>query len=336
MEKPMTLDDLGILHGTDKTSLFNDYLQAYEDIFSPFRDRAITLWEIGVAEGGSLKVWSEYFPKAQILGIDNNPQCKQYESARVQVSIGSQDDPEFLADLFRDATPDIIIDDGSHRADHIQFTFDRLFPVLAAGGLYVIEDLWLHAGNTAAQTRGRAAVTVPEFIGALAGRLMVRRIEAADDGGLPGYLFRTIDRVQLISGAVVISKKQAPSPVPLWEKAYPVIEKSGHPINWYYLSTHILHNRGPLDIAVAVMRKAVAQDPGNPTYRLRLADCLERSGSLGEAISVAEEAIKLAGDEGAASPYRDFLASLLRKRQSQPPGPEPEASHSARHERRQD
>jgi cephalosporin hydroxylase len=142
----MTLDELGILHGTDKTSLSNDYLRHYEEIFAPFRDRAITLCEIGVAQGASLKVWGEYFPKAQILGIDNNPQCKQYEEQRIRIAIGSQDDPEFLAGVFRDTVPDIIIDDGSHRADHLQFTFDRLFPVLAAGGLYVIEDLWLHAG----------------------------------------------------------------------------------------------------------------------------------------------------------------------------------------------
>ena len=134
----MTLDELGISHGTDKTSLANDYLRLYEEIFAPFRNRPFTLWEIGVANGASLKVWGEYFPKAQILGIDNNPQSKQYEGPRVRVAIGSQEDPEFLAGLAREPAPDIIIDDGSHQADHMQLTFERLFPVLAAGGLYVI------------------------------------------------------------------------------------------------------------------------------------------------------------------------------------------------------
>jgi hypothetical protein len=148
---------------------------------------------------------------------------------------------------------------------------------------------------------------------------MVRRIEADDDGGLPGYLFRTIDRIQVISGAVVIVKKQTPATAPLWESAYPLIERSGHSINWYHLSTYILQSRGPLDIAVAVMRKAVAQEPGNPTYRMRLADCLDRDGSLELAIAEAEEAVRLAGSGGAATPYRNFLEPLLRKRQSRLP-----------------
>src|SRR5437588_12397337 len=105
----MTLNDPGILHGTDKTSLSNDYLRHYEEIFAPFRDRAITLCEIGIAQGASLKVWGEYFPKAQILGIDNNSQCKQYEGQRIRVAIGSQDDPEFLAVVRCDTVPDSIL-----------------------------------------------------------------------------------------------------------------------------------------------------------------------------------------------------------------------------------
>ena len=60
-----------------------------------------------------------------------------------------------------------------------------------------------------------------EFIGALVSRLMVRRIEAEDDGGLPGYLFRTIDRIQVIAGAVVIAKKRPPAVAPLWESVIP-------------------------------------------------------------------------------------------------------------------
>jgi hypothetical protein len=310
----VTLDELGILHNTDKTSLANDYLRHYEEIFRPFRNRAITLWEIGVAQGASLALWREYFPNAQIVGIDNNPQCKQYEGPRVQVAIGSQDDPEFLAGLSRDMVPDIIIDDGSHRADHIQFSFDRLFPVLAAGGLYVIEDLWLHAGDSASHMRGRATVAVPEFVNSLTRRLMVGRIEPEDDGELPGYLFRTIDGIQVISGAVVIRKKDRPATTPLWESAYSLIEKSGHSDNWYHLSSYIMHKRGPIEVAVSVMRKAVAQDPENASYRMRLADCLDRCGSLDESILEAEEAVKLAGSEGAAVPYRNFLESLVRKR----------------------
>ena len=36
---------------------------------------------------------------------------------------------------------DIIIDDGSHKMNHQQISFDVLFPHLKSGGIYVIEDL---------------------------------------------------------------------------------------------------------------------------------------------------------------------------------------------------
>ena len=37
--------------------------------------------------------------------------------------------------------PDIVLDDGSHIGRHQQASFECLFPLLAEGGLYVIEDL---------------------------------------------------------------------------------------------------------------------------------------------------------------------------------------------------
>jgi hypothetical protein len=36
--------------------------------------------------------------------------------------------------------PDVIIDDGSHINEHVLTSFNILFPILAANGLYVIED----------------------------------------------------------------------------------------------------------------------------------------------------------------------------------------------------
>src|SRR5690606_25272310 len=36
---------------------------------------------------------------------------------------------------------DIVLDDGSHVAAHQATSFDVLFPLLAEGGLYVVEDL---------------------------------------------------------------------------------------------------------------------------------------------------------------------------------------------------
>lgn len=37
--------------------------------------------------------------------------------------------------------PTIVIDDVSHQAAHIVYTFERLFPALLEGGVYIAEDL---------------------------------------------------------------------------------------------------------------------------------------------------------------------------------------------------
>ena len=40
----------------------------------------------------------------------------------------------------RPARSEVVIDDGSHRPEHILETFRILFPLLADGGIYAIED----------------------------------------------------------------------------------------------------------------------------------------------------------------------------------------------------
>ena len=44
---------------------YHDYLNLYyENAFSPYKDKKITLLEIGVNYGSSLELWSKYFSNA--------------------------------------------------------------------------------------------------------------------------------------------------------------------------------------------------------------------------------------------------------------------------------
>jgi hypothetical protein len=119
------------------------YFAAYEQHFERFRNRHVTVFEIGVGEGGSLQQWRSYFgPFAIIVGIDINPLCKQVEEDQIHVRIGSQSDTQFLAQLLAEfGNPDIVIDDGSHVQSDISATFDFLFPYIAKNGVYLVEDL---------------------------------------------------------------------------------------------------------------------------------------------------------------------------------------------------
>jgi cephalosporin hydroxylase len=119
------------------------YLDLYDAHFRRFQGKPVKMLELGVSFGGSLELWRKFFgTEATIYGIDVDPECAQRVDPPNHVRIGSQADPAFLASVIDEmGEPDIILDDGSHIAEHQLASFRLLFPRLKAGGVYVIEDL---------------------------------------------------------------------------------------------------------------------------------------------------------------------------------------------------
>lgn len=138
-------DLAAIFSSTPGVHKWAHYLPIYERLLSPNRSRPIRMLEIGVYKGGSLEMWRRYLhPSSLIVGIDINPSCKQYEDPdrNVHVRIGSQADPEFLANVADEFGPfNVILDDGSHRSAHMVTTFQHMFDSVAEGGVYVVEDI---------------------------------------------------------------------------------------------------------------------------------------------------------------------------------------------------
>jgi len=136
------------------------YARRYERHFTQLRDTAFALLEIGIgsdhqggAGGSSLRMWKHFFPKAQIVGLDL---CDRsfLDEKRVLTYQGNQTDADLLRIIARRHRElKIIIDDGSHRPEQIRTTFAILFPVLADGGFYAIEDTqtsyWPRFGGSA-------------------------------------------------------------------------------------------------------------------------------------------------------------------------------------------
>ncbi|MDX1403600.1 MAG: class I SAM-dependent methyltransferase [Woeseiaceae bacterium] len=122
------------------------YFDIYTRYFERFRERPITMLEIGVFRGGSLHMWKQYFhPESTIVGVDIDASCQAYEDAqqKVFVRIGSQADPAFLAAINGEFGPfDVILDDGSHKTHHQIISFGALFrEALKDGGCYMVEDV---------------------------------------------------------------------------------------------------------------------------------------------------------------------------------------------------
>lgn len=140
------LKALAVLYGSDKWGR-HWYVQHYERHFSHLRGKRLNILEIGIggyddpeAGGESLRMWRTYFPHSQIFGIDI---CDKHvhEERRIKTFQGSQVDEKFLGEVVQEIGDiHIIIDDGSHRNEHVLRTFGFLFPKLNKDGIYVVED----------------------------------------------------------------------------------------------------------------------------------------------------------------------------------------------------
>jgi hypothetical protein len=137
-------NDLEILGDKHKPSKRNhNYLRYYGERFERLRHSARRLLEIGVETPRSLELWEDYFPNAQIFGMDIDPSCSRVDGGRKKVFIGDQQDPAFLARVVAETGGefDVIVDDGLHSEKSILTSFAHLFPAVRQGGLYAVEDI---------------------------------------------------------------------------------------------------------------------------------------------------------------------------------------------------
>lgn len=146
------LQFLGLKYNTDKhdinhTHSNKSYLDEYEEYFLNIKDDVKTVFEIGVLNGSSLKMWEEYFKNADIWGLDINPESNKYYGERIRVITGSQIDKFAINNIAPNQNFDIVIDDGSHLVDHIIESFNLIFPRVKSGGFYIIEDLGCTYGD---------------------------------------------------------------------------------------------------------------------------------------------------------------------------------------------
>jgi 8-demethyl-8-alpha-L-rhamnosyltetracenomycin-C 2'-O-methyltransferase len=148
----VSLTRLAAMYGSDKWGIHR-YTPHYERYFEPLRDRLLTVLEIGIHTGASLRMWKRFFRRAIIFGLDI-VDSSHYAEQRITPLLADQSSSESLERVAEQTGPlDIVIDDGSHVPAHIITSFHSLFPKLRPGGLYIIEDLqtsyWPYWGGNA-------------------------------------------------------------------------------------------------------------------------------------------------------------------------------------------
>jgi tetratricopeptide (TPR) repeat protein len=317
-DSTLPLDCIGIAEGTDKSSLVGDYLRHYEACFAALRDQELNLIEIGVLDGASLRMWTKFFDRAQIVGVDINPDCRAHAQGRVQIEIGSQEDPEFLHRLVTAYPPQIIIDDGSHRSDHIIFTFERLFPTLRRGGFYVVEDLHFHLMESQAELlRGSSKILANEYFLDLANEHIGGRHRLPHLGGLKKHLVASIESIEFVAQAVLIKKRSEPADRAVYLNGIRVhVEASGNWLNWLCFGTELRDSGRPAQEVIEAYQKSLALNPQAVVTYERLSEALDTAGKHDEAIAILKRATEIAkADPERVRDLKSRIESLSRRNQ---------------------
>lgn len=128
------LHKIGLKHETDKAT-HHQYLDFYaQHLPKDFRGR---LLEIGVMDGNSLRMWAEYYPNAEIIGID----IKTPRNLNLPNVTWLQLDVTNTKEVLKLGKFDVIIDDGSHMTSQQQLALKTLMPQVNRGGVFIMEDL---------------------------------------------------------------------------------------------------------------------------------------------------------------------------------------------------
>lgn len=140
------LYDSSVIYDNDKD--FNNcdkgtthsYIPIYEVLFDSYRERNITLMELGVQGGISLMVWDEFFHNAnKIIGADIDLSRVQKKVLEKQIQLLCCDATN--ASVLLEEKYDIVIDDASHRVIDQITSFNFILPNINEGGIYIIEDI---------------------------------------------------------------------------------------------------------------------------------------------------------------------------------------------------
>lgn len=128
-------------HVCDK---WEPYFEIYEKHLGHLRGTKFNLVEVGVYKGGSLEIWSKYMgPDCNITGIDINQECLgiTHKENNIRIVLGDQGNAYFW-DMFLKEIPriDVFIDDGGHSMQQQILTFEKVFPTMPVGSIFICED----------------------------------------------------------------------------------------------------------------------------------------------------------------------------------------------------
>jgi len=130
---------------TDKNTI-HSYLPLYDQLLESRKITAKNILEIGIQDGGSIKLWKDYFENAMIYGVDvisNDNIWEEIKNDKKIVLYTSTDaySDDFIYHKIFHKKFDVIIDDGPHTLGSMIKTIVSYSYLLEEDGIMIIEDV---------------------------------------------------------------------------------------------------------------------------------------------------------------------------------------------------
>jgi phospholipid N-methyltransferase len=151
------LCEIGKKYDTDKSSQRSNvtnqrhchpYTLFYNTLFKNYRNEHLNIAELGILDGGSLRMWQEYFPNANLYGFEYNLDFinnfkQKFDNSRITLLPVNVNDPDSIIKAFEgEMLYDIIIEDTTHQFEDQIRVIENVYNKLKPGGIMIIEDIF--------------------------------------------------------------------------------------------------------------------------------------------------------------------------------------------------
>ena len=143
----MSLVEIADNERTDKNTV-HSYLPLYQELLKGKKETAKNVLEVGIYTGGSIKLWSDFFPNATTYGLDIIAdyhiwdELKNKDRIKLYTSYDAYNDGDFNTNfLNKDTRFDFMLDDGPHTLESMKQFIKLYSQVMTDDGILIIEDV---------------------------------------------------------------------------------------------------------------------------------------------------------------------------------------------------
>jgi len=131
---------------SDKNTV-HSYLGLYQNLLVNKKYSAKNILEIGIHQGGSIKLWYDFFPNAMIYGLDIIPIKNVWDEIknkdRIRLGRFNAYDKNLIINQFlnKNIKFDFMLDDGPHSLESMQQFIQLYTQLMTDDGILIIEDV---------------------------------------------------------------------------------------------------------------------------------------------------------------------------------------------------